>query len=189
VHRPALAQATALHSLFFVAGSDSRRWWVVTSWTLTATHLGLLENRTQLGAANVLTLVRANLPATGMPLGRWLAISALSTDFVDGKFARYTGTTTPFGRFADPLADTAFWTWLSFKDAGRAHRIIQAAVVLTWLAPLLTMTATSFGRGLMMDPPRPRWIRPAVVLQVLLAARALRGDNVSTAHRSGATVT
>ncbi len=188
-HRPALAQATALHSLFFIMGSRSRPWWVLTSWTLTATHLGLLEDRTHLGSANAITIVRANLPATGTPLGRWLAIFALSTDFVDGKLARYTGTTTPFGRFADPLADTFFWTWLSFKDTGRAHRIIQAAVVLTWLAPLLAVTATSFGRGLMMEPPRPRWIRPAVVLQVLLAARTLRGDNLSTAHRPGVTVT
>ena len=183
VRRRALAQATALHSLFLIMGPRSRRRWVATSWTLTATHLGLLEDRTQLGAANAITLVRANLPATGTPLGRWLALCALSTDFVDGKLARYTDTTTPFGRFADPLADTAFWTWLSFHDTGRAHRIIRAAVVLTWLVPLLTVTATSFGRGQMMEPPRPRWIRPAVVLQVLLAARTLRVDNVSAAHR------
>ena len=91
VHRVALAQPTALHCLFLMMGRGARLRWVATSWTLTALHLGMLENRSHLGAANTLTLVRANFPVTGAPLGRWLGISALTTDFVDGKLARHTG--------------------------------------------------------------------------------------------------
>ncbi|MGI9156585.1 MAG: CDP-alcohol phosphatidyltransferase family protein [Marmoricola sp.] len=176
VHRRALAQTTALHGLFLMMGQGSRWRWVATSWTLTALHLGMLEDRSHLGAANTLTLVRANLPVTGTLLGRWLGISALTTDFVDGRLARHTGTTTPFGRYADPLADTAFWTWLSFTYTGRGSRTVRAAVALTWLAPLLSVTATSFGRGQMIEPPRPRWIRPAVALQLLLATAHYRAD-------------
>ncbi len=181
VHRAALAQSTALHCLFLMMGQGARLRWVATSWTLTALHLGMLENRSHLGAANTLTLVRANLPVTGAPLGRWLGISALTTDFVDGKLARHTGTTTPFGRYADPLADTAFWTWFTFTDPGRGSRTVQTAVALTWLAPILSVTATSIARGQMIEPPRPRWIRPAVTLQILLATRALQRRHISPA--------
>ncbi|MDQ3424289.1 MAG: CDP-alcohol phosphatidyltransferase family protein [Actinomycetota bacterium] len=184
VHRAALAQSTALHCLFLMMGQGARLRWVATSWTLTALHLGMLENRSHLGAANTLTLVRANLPVTGAPLGRWLGISALTTDFVDGKLARHTGTTTPFGRYADPLADTAFWTWFTFTDPGRGSRTVQTAVALTWLAPILSVTATSIARGQMIEPPRPRWIRPAVTLQILLATRALQRRHISPATRT-----
>ncbi len=179
VHRAALAQSTALHCLFLMLGQGARLRWVATSWTLTALHLGMLEDRSHLGAANTLTIVRANLPVTGAPLGRWLGISALTTDFVDGKLARHTRTETPFGRYADPLADTAFWTWFTFTDPGRGSRTVRAAVALTWLAPILSVTATSIARGQMNEPPRPRWIRPAVALQILLATRALQRPHTS----------
>ena len=181
VHRRALAQTTALHGLFLLMGKGSRWRWVATSWTLTALHLGMLEDRSHLGAANTLTLVRANLPVTGPALGRWLGITALTTDLFDGKLARHTGTTTPFGRYADPLADTAFWTWLTFTDTGRGSRTVAAAVVLTWLSPIVSVTATSFARGRMIEPPRPRWIRPAAILQILIATRALRHRPISRA--------
>ena len=174
MHRGALAQTTGLHGLFLIIGHGSRRRWVATSWTLTALHLGMLEDRSQLGVANTLTLVRANLPVTGTGLGRWLGICALTTDFIDGRLARHTGTTTPFGRFADPLADTVVWTWLSFTQTGRGSRAIQAAVLLTWLYPIVSVTIRSFSRGQMIEPPRPRRIRPAAILQILIATRALQ---------------
>lgn len=105
------------------------------------------------GVAKTLSLVRANLPVTGTGLGRWLGIVALTTDFIDGRLVRHTGTTTPFGRFADPLADTAFWTWLY---------------------PVLSVTVRSFSQGQMIEPLQPRWIRPTVILQILIATRALQ---------------
>ena len=188
-HREALAQTTALHGLFLIIGHGSRRRWVATSWTLTALHLGMLEDRSHLGVANTLTLVRANLPVTGTSLGRWLGMCALTTDFVDGKLARHTDTATPFGRYADPLADTVVWTWLSFTQTGRGSRAIRAAVLLTWLYPILTVTITSFRDGEMIEPPQPRWIRPATILQILIATRALRGGRVSQATKAPGDVT
>ena len=134
---------TALHGLLLSMGQGPRWRWVTTSWILTALHLGMLEDRSHLGAANTLTLVRANLPVTGPVLGRWRGITAPTTDLFDGKPARHTGTTTPFGRYADPLADTAFWTWLTFTETGRGSRAVQAAVFLTWLSPIVSVTATS----------------------------------------------
>ncbi len=103
--------------------------------------------------AKTLSLVRANLPVIGTGLGRWPGIVALTTDFIDGRFARHTGTTTPFGRFADPLADAAFWTWLH---------------------PVLSVTVRSFNRGQMIEPLEPRRIRPTVILQMPIATRALQ---------------
>lgn len=174
VHPRALGEVTALHSLFLLVGGRRCWRWVAISWTLSALHLGMLEDRAHLGAANALTLVRASLPVTGSALGRWLAISAMSSDFVDGRLARRTDTTTPFGRYADPLADAAVWTWLAVTDTGRGRRVLQVCVVSTWLAPIAEVTARSVARGQMVRTPRPRWIRPAVALQVLIAARELR---------------
>ncbi|MGH3501744.1 MAG: CDP-alcohol phosphatidyltransferase family protein [Nocardioidaceae bacterium] len=182
-HRRAFAQATALHVVFLTIGRGGGRRWVATSWALTGLHLGMLEDRSDLGAANTLTLVRANLPVTGRPLhsqalhsqalGSWLGAAAGALDFVDGKLARHSGTTTPFGRYADPLADAAFWAWLTSSDSGQGGRAAQVAVALTWLAPTVVVTAASFRRGEMVESPRPRWVRPAATLQILLAARAL----------------
>lgn len=174
LHPRALGEVTALHGLFlFVGGRDAWRW-VATSWTLSALHLGMLEDRAHLGAANALTLVRASLPVTGSALGRWLAVSAMASDFVDGRLARRTGTATPFGRYADPLADAAVWTWLTRPDAGRGSRVLQACVVSTWVGPAADVIARSVARGRMVEAPRPRWIRPAAAVQILIAARDLR---------------
>ena len=115
-------QTTALHGVFFLVGKGFRRRWVATSWILTALHLGMLEDRSHLGAANTLTLARANLPVTGPALGRWLGITALTTDFVDGKLARHTGNTTPFGRYADHLQT------LPSGPGSPSHRPAAAAV-------------------------------------------------------------
>lgn len=130
-----LAEVTALHGLFLFVGGRGRWRWVAASWTLSALHLGMLEDRSHLGSAKVLTLVRANLPVTGSALGHWLAFSAMLTDFVDGKLARHTDTATPFGRYADPLADAAFWMWLTLTDTADGSRIRRALVVLIWFHP------------------------------------------------------
>lgn len=173
-HRPALVEATALHGLFVVLGDGERRGRVATSWTLTVLHLGMLEDRSHLGLANTVSLARANLPVTGRRLGRWVGFCALASDLLDGRLARRTGTTTPFGRYVDPFADLVVWTWLSCPESGRRHQLLRAAVLLTWLSPTLGVTARSFARGEMVEAPRPRWIRPAVALQAVTAVRVLR---------------
>jgi hypothetical protein len=50
-HPRALAEITALHAAFLTVSHGHRRGWVAISWTLAATHLGLLEDRDRLSAA------------------------------------------------------------------------------------------------------------------------------------------
>ncbi len=170
-HRRAWAEVSALHGVFLALAPPSGRRWVSTSWLLASTHLGLLEDRSDLGLANVITLARGNLPAVVTARHPWLGGVAIATDFVDGRIARGTGTTTPFGTYADAFADASFWIW--FTTDGGGGRGVRAAAVLTWLLPVGAVTALSIGKGRMVDAPRPRWIRPAATLQVLLAGRAL----------------
>jgi hypothetical protein len=66
VRRPrALAELIALRAASYVlaAGRRPGRRWVATSRGLSVVHLGLLEHRSRLATADVLTLLRANLPA------------------------------------------------------------------------------------------------------------------------------
>ncbi len=162
---------TALHGLLLAMAPPSGRRWISSSWLLASTHLGLLEDRSHLGPADLLTLARGNLPAVVSARHPWLASLAMATDFVDGRLARRTDTTTPFGAYADVFADAAFWIWFTTDPKNR--RDLRAAAVLTWLLPVGAVTAVSIGRGRMVDAPRPRWVRPAATLQVLVAVRAL----------------
>jgi phosphatidylglycerophosphate synthase len=168
----ALLEMTALH-LGFAAGPGRRGWkWVLMVWFLAATHLGLLEERKSLGTANLLTLTRANLPATEHVLGRLVPVLALASDFIDGKLARATKTETAFGKYADFLADTALWTWFSLRH--EPSRIMQVATLAAWAAPVVAIISSSFAHGRMIDAPRRRWFRPAAAAQVLLGVRMLR---------------
>jgi hypothetical protein len=171
LHPRALAEVTALHGLLLATAPPSGRRWISSSWLLASTHLGLLEDRSHLGPADLLTLARGNLPAVVSARHPWLASLAMATDFVDGRLARRTDTTTPFGAYADVFADAAFWIWFTTDPKNR--RDLRAAAVLTWLLPVGAVTAVSIGRGRMVDAPRPRWVRPAATLQVLVAVRAL----------------
>ncbi|GAB3257822.1 CDP-alcohol phosphatidyltransferase family protein [Nocardioides dilutus] len=171
LHPRALVEVSALHGLLLAVAPPSGRRWVSTSWLLASTHLGLLEARSHLGPADLLTLVRGNLPAVVSARHPWLASLAMATDFVDGRLARSTDTITPFGAYADAFADASFWIWFTTDRAD--DRGIRVAGVLTWLLPVGAVTAPSVGRGRMVDAPRPRWVRPAATLQVLLAGRAL----------------
>ena len=171
LHPRALAEVSALHGLLLAVAPPSGRRWVSTSWLLASTHLGLREDRSHLGPADFLTLARGNFPAVVSARHPWLASLALATDFVDGRLARRTGTTTPFGAYADVFADAAFWIWFTTDPENR--RGLRATAVLTWLLPAGAVTAVSIGRGRMVDAPRPRWVRPAATLQVLLTGRAL----------------
>lgn len=171
LHPRALAEVTALHGLLLAVAPPSGRRWVSTSWLLASTHLGLLEARSHLGPADLLTLTRGNLPAIVSARHPWLASLAMATDFVDGRLARGTGTTTPFGAYADAFADAAFWIW--FTTEREELRAVRVAAAATWLVPVGAVTTLSIARGRMVDAPRPRRIRPAATLQVLLASRAL----------------
>ena len=119
-HPRAAAELTALHVGFALAGRGRGRRWVVISWLMAVTHLGLLGQRRSIGWANVLSLARASLVVTGEPLGRWVGVAALLSDKLDGTVARRTRPTM-FGFYADSLADAAFWTWLG--DPPRAEPV------------------------------------------------------------------
>lgn len=167
----ALVESTVIHLPFLLLSRGSGRVWVVTSWLMAVTHLGMLGERTTLGVPNVLTLLRGNLPSIDHRMSRALPIISLATDFADGKIARGTGTVTPFGAQADFLADTAFWTWFIAKH--EPSRSVKLAAVVAWAVPVVGVTAASVARGRMVDLPRAWWFRPAAIVEVLIGARAI----------------
>lgn len=166
----AAVQVTALHAAIAAGARGRHRSRIAISWGLSISHLGLLGPHRQLGWPNALTLIRANLPALGdSPL---LGVVALATDMADGRLARRRAEVTAFGSWADALADAAFWTTFAYRT--ERSRIVRTAAVGAWAVPVAVITAASIGRGRMVDPPRPRLLRPAAALQVVLAVRALR---------------
>ncbi len=170
----ALVEVTALHGLIYAltchrAGSRAAVW-TATSWVLSATHLGMLGPRRSLGPANVLTLLRANLPALAPHAPGWLGALALASDLVDGRLARSQQSATAFGQYADSFADAVFWTWYTARR--EPSRLVRVAAVAAWIVPVAVVAAASFARGRMVDPPRPRVLRPAAVMQTVLAVRA-----------------
>ena len=171
-HPRALLELTALHLLMGLGAGPRGRRWIALAWLLAATHLGLLEDRKTLGAANIITLARGNLPALEGRLGQAVPVLALLSDFVDGKLARATATVTLFGEHADFMVDTAFWTWFSIRH--EPSRTVQVATFAVWLAPVAAVGAAAFARGEMIDVPRSRWFRPAATVQVLLGIRMLQ---------------
>lgn len=90
---------------------------------------------------------------------------------MDGRTARYTGTTTLFSLYADALADAAFWTWITW--ARDDDRTLKVAALLAWLAPIAAVTAASLTRGEVVEPPRPQRVLPAAALRVLITVREL----------------
>ena len=165
----AVAEATAIHLAIGALAHPHGRAWLATSWLMTVTHLGMLEQRRTLGLPNLLTVARAALPAAAHRLGA--AVLALATDFVDGKLARRTGTVTRFGTQGDYLADAALWTWFTLRY--ESSRAWQVATFAAWVIPVGALTVASFARGGMVDLPRSRWIRPAAVMEVLIGARVV----------------
>lgn len=180
-HPCAFAQAGALHGLLFTpARGPGARTWVATSWTLTVLHLGLLEKRDQLSGADVITLLRGNLPATGLGGSRWSGLLAIALDVADGRLARRQGTVSPFGDYADSLADAAFWTWLVLRH--EPSRVVRAAALAAWIVPVAAVTAVGIRRGRMPDRPRPALLRPAAAMQAVVAVRHVlrRGARAAT---------
>lgn len=167
--RPAaVAQATTLHAL--VAIASGRRRWPAVSWAMTVLHLGQLGRRRTLGADNLLTLTRANLPAFGSAPTELLALTALASDIADGRLARRRGGTL-FGAYADSFADAAFWTWFTGQRLG--DRRWAAAGLAAWALPVLILFGASFSGGAVRDAPRPLLLRPAGALQWLVTAYVL----------------
>lgn len=169
----ALTQLTVLHGLLLTLARDrAPGWrWVAAAWLLGASHLGLLEHRDRLSPADGLTLVRASLPATAVGSGRWSGVVAIGLDLADGRLARRQGTVSPFGDYADSLADAAFWTWLVLRH--EPSRTLRAVAITAWAVPVVTVTAVAVRRGTMPERPRPRLLRPAATLQGLIALRRL----------------
>ncbi|MEZ0067252.1 hypothetical protein ABIA32_003265 [Streptacidiphilus sp. MAP12-20] len=173
LRRPAaLAEVTALHGLFLRMSQEPGRRWTGASWMLCVTHLGLLEERRHLSAADVLSLARGNLPALARTGGRRLGFWAIALDLADGRMARRSGTTSPFGAYADTFADAAFWTWLTL--CGERDPRWRRAALLLWAAPVAAVTVASLTRGRMVDAPRPALLRPAAAMQLVLAVRRWR---------------
>jgi hypothetical protein len=170
-HPRAAGEITALHVAFALASRGRARGWLGLSWLMGVTHLGLLGQRRSLGWPNAISLARANLPATGRPLGRWVGVAALCSDKVDGTLARRTHPTM-FGFYADSLADAAFWTWLGTRH--EPSRLLRFASLAAWAAPVVAVTAASITKGEMAEAPRPIVLRPAAAMQAVLALRALR---------------
>lgn len=172
-HRPrAAAEVTALHiALLAVRTGPGGRAWIAASWVLAVTHLGMLGARPGLGAANALTLARANLPAILPDRPALAAVLAAVSDLADGRVSRSTGTTTLFGAQADALSDAVVWTWLALRH--EPSRAFRTATLVGWVAVVGGVATASFARGAMIDPPRPKFVRPSALMQAALTARAL----------------
>ncbi|MGW0500549.1 CDP-alcohol phosphatidyltransferase family protein [Streptomyces sp. NPDC003007] len=169
----ALAELTALHAVLYAlaAGRRPGRRWVAASWGLAASHLGLLEHRTRLAHADILTLLRGNLPALPGGSGRACGVLAVALDLADGRLARHQGTTSPFGDYADTFADASFWMWLTLRH--EPSRTVRVAAIAAWALPVVTVTGVALRRGAMPERPRPALLRPAAVLQAVVALRHL----------------
>lgn len=167
--RPAAAGEVTAAGLLAAAARPGA--WIPAAWFLAVTHLGLLGERTSLGWANRMSLIRGILPGLAVP-SAWIALAALATDFADGRLARREGPTA-FGAYADPLADMAFWTWFALsRERNPWLRWLPFAL---WWLPAGAITATYFGRSESVDYPRPLALRYASgIFQALLTWRALR---------------
>ncbi|GAA2635659.1 CDP-alcohol phosphatidyltransferase family protein [Streptomyces vastus] len=169
----AVAELTALHGVLYTlaAGRRPGRRWVAISWVVAVLHLGLLEHRTRLATADVLTLMRANLPALPGGASRGSGVLAISLDLADGRLARHQGTTSPFGENADSFADAAYWMWLTLRH--EPSHTLRAAAVAAWVLPVVAVTGLALRRGTMPERPRPVLLRPAAALQAVVALRHL----------------
>lgn len=169
----ASAEVTVLHAALLVLARHADRGsraWIAASWLMAVTHLGLLGPRGSLGAANAVTLARANLPALGG--GSWTGAAALAADVLDGQLARGAGQETMFGSYADTIADAAFWTWFAVRHETSGR--LRAVSLAVWALPGAAALVLTVARGTMTLPPRHELLRPAAPIAVLLVIRACR---------------
>jgi hypothetical protein len=191
-HPRAAAELTAVHGALLAVAPGRR--WVATSWLLCLAHRGMLGERSSIGPATTVTLVRANLPALGDRSRPWVGLLALATDVADGRLARGLAAETMFGGrlarglaaetmfggYADALADAAFWTW--FATRYEPSRWLRTAAILAWAAPVGAIAVASTARGRVVAIPRSRVFRPAAALQPVLAIRACGWTRRATAN-------
>lgn len=171
VHPRAAIEISALHLALLPIARRSP----VTlfgSWLIAITHLGLLGPEDgSIGAANVLSLLRANLPVTAAA-----PVLAMASDVADGWLAR-RGCVSAFGGYADALADVTFWTRFASR---RGSRLLAGLALAGWAAPAAAITVAYFARGGTVDYPRPLWVRRlSAGLQCVIALRALAGHQRS----------
>ncbi|MDQ6784075.1 MAG: CDP-alcohol phosphatidyltransferase family protein [Actinomycetota bacterium] len=169
-HPRAVIEITILHGALRALGGRGHSRWIASSWFMAVTHLGMLGPSPTIGAANTVSIVRANLPVVA-PATSWLGILAMISDKADGALARRAGP-TQFGHYADALADAAFWAWFAYRH--ETDRRLLAAAALVWIVPVVAVTAISVSGGRMVEPPRSRWLRPAAAMQAVIAVRAIR---------------
>jgi len=170
-HPRAFWETTAVHGAAGLLAGRRGAVWVLTSWLMAVTHLGMIEDRRTLGVANLLTTVRGLLPALHHRIGSAVPVLALATDLADGRIARATGSVTRFGTQGDFLADTALWSWYIARY--EPNRLIKVATACAWAAPVVGVAIASFGAGRMVDLPRSAWLRPAAMMEVVVGARAV----------------
>lgn len=70
--------------------------------------------------------------------------------------------------------------WYTASDQRAAVRYLGFGL---YALPVVVVTGLSVRQGEMIDPPRPRLLRPAGALQWLLAARALLAPTAGTRER------
>lgn len=168
LHPRAARDLLTVHLALFAL---SRKPWVGASLVFCATHLGLLGADDGLSPADLVSLLRANLPAV-LPASRWTVALAALSDGLDGWLARRTGRETAFGAYLDGLADVAFWTWFSTRrEPNPALRVLGLSF---WTLPAMGITAAYFVEGRAIDYPRLRLVRQvSAIVQLALALRAI----------------
>ncbi len=156
----------------------TRKPWTGASFILCATHLGLLGDADRLAPADLVSLLRANLPAL-MPASRWTAPVAALSDAVDGRLARRAGGGTAFGAYLDLLADVAFWSWFAIRSEPKMP--IKLFALGFWSLPAVVITAAYFVTGGTVDYPRMKVVRE--VSGAVQGVLAVRGFLLETAGR------
>jgi len=166
--------AREVHLLHVLGAAALPGRWNVASWWMAWSHLGLLGDEDRpLGWPNRLTMLRAVLPALLPGAGPLPAVLAMATDFADGRLARAGGGSTAFGAFADPIADSIFWTWFALRE--EPNRWLKAASVVLWVGPAAAVTAAYFLRAEAFGIPGEVSLRPiSAAMQALLTIRSVR---------------
>lgn len=153
------------------AGAAGRPWlasagvaWWLAAMLMLDWHLGMLERpdgtpAPLLGAANLLTLLRAGLPPAlfalaGTDVGAALFAAAGATDVLDGVVARARDEVTRLGVLLDPAVD-GFVLGAAALGAVQAHLlpgVVAGLVVARYALPWLAVAAAYFARA---APPEP----------------------------------